>query len=151
MASKGTVFYRNNASVLVDLSVEAISSDGAVVLLEQLECKHKLLTHIAAYSLLISCISGHNFSEGFSGCHTNFLRFLGSFLIRNAAQTDSTCLSGCVHCLTSIQSSLVFCMRVLTILCVERIRTTSVQSWLIPAFFSWYLLLETTQQARIAR
>ena len=43
MASKGTTFYRNNTAVLVDFSAEEISSDGAVVLLEKLERKHKLL------------------------------------------------------------------------------------------------------------
>ena len=31
MASKSTVFYRNNTAVSVDFSAETISSDGAIV------------------------------------------------------------------------------------------------------------------------
>jgi hypothetical protein len=43
MSAKNTSFYRNNTAVLVDFSAEEISSDGALVLLEKLERKHKLL------------------------------------------------------------------------------------------------------------
>lgn len=47
MSKKGTAFYRNNRSVLVDFSAEEISSDGAVVLLEKLERKHKVLNYFS--------------------------------------------------------------------------------------------------------
>lgn len=43
MSNKNTIFYRNNTSVDVDFSAEAVSSDGAVVLLEKLERDHKFL------------------------------------------------------------------------------------------------------------
>jgi len=43
MSGKNTAFYRNNKAVLVDFSAEEISSDGALVLLESIERKHKLL------------------------------------------------------------------------------------------------------------
>jgi hypothetical protein len=44
MAAKNTTFYRNNTAITVNFSAEEISSDGAVVLLEKLERKHKLLS-----------------------------------------------------------------------------------------------------------
>jgi hypothetical protein len=44
MASKDTIFYRDNTAVLVNFSAEEISSDGAVVLLEKIEREHKLLS-----------------------------------------------------------------------------------------------------------
>ena len=50
MDIKGTAFYRNKKAVTVDFSAEAISSDGAVVLLEKLEREHKL---IRSFSKLI--------------------------------------------------------------------------------------------------
>jgi hypothetical protein len=43
MATKNTAFYRNTAAVTVNFSAEEISTDGAVVLLEKLERKNKLL------------------------------------------------------------------------------------------------------------
>jgi len=48
MATKNTTFYRDRRSVIVDFSAEAISSDGAVVLLEKIERKHKLLRNFSA-------------------------------------------------------------------------------------------------------
>jgi len=47
MAIKNTTFYRNNTAVIVDFSTSEISSDGAVVLLEKLERKHKLLHYFS--------------------------------------------------------------------------------------------------------
>ncbi len=47
MSGKNTAFYRNNRAVLVDFLAEAISSDGAVVLLEKLEHKHKVLDYFS--------------------------------------------------------------------------------------------------------
>jgi len=49
MSSKDTIFYRNNAAVKVDFSAEAISSDGAVILLEKLERKHQLLSYFSRF------------------------------------------------------------------------------------------------------
>lgn len=49
LSSKGTAFYRNNQAVLVDFSAEEISSDGAIVLLEKLERKHKLLHYFSNF------------------------------------------------------------------------------------------------------
>ena len=49
MASKSTIFYRNNTAVSVNFSTEAISSDSAVVLLEKLERKHKLLNYFCKH------------------------------------------------------------------------------------------------------
>jgi hypothetical protein len=49
MSDKNTVFYRQNAAVHVDFSAEEISSDGAVVLLEKLERKHKLLNSFSKH------------------------------------------------------------------------------------------------------
>ncbi len=43
MQDKYTAFYRKNQAVTVDFSAESISSDGAVVLLEKIERKHKLI------------------------------------------------------------------------------------------------------------
>jgi len=43
MSNKNITFYRNNRAVSVDFSADEISSDGAVVLLEKLERKHKIL------------------------------------------------------------------------------------------------------------
>ncbi len=49
MSSKDIAFYRGNTRVSVDFFAGEISSDGALVLLEKLERKHKL----------ISCFSDH--------------------------------------------------------------------------------------------
>jgi hypothetical protein len=49
MSGKNTAFYRNNTAVLVDFSAEEISSDGAVVLLEKIERKHKLLNYFSKF------------------------------------------------------------------------------------------------------
>lgn len=48
MSDKHTVFYRGNTQVCVDFSADAISTDGAVVLLEQIERKHRLIRHFAS-------------------------------------------------------------------------------------------------------
>ena len=47
MSTKDTVFYRGNTAVSVDFSAEEISSDGAIVLLEKIERKHKLLSYFS--------------------------------------------------------------------------------------------------------
>lgn len=47
MSKKITAFYRGNTQVSVDFSAEGVSSDGAVVLLEKLERKHKLISCIS--------------------------------------------------------------------------------------------------------
>ena len=65
MSSKDMVFYRGKESVCVDFSAEAISSDGALILLEKLERKHKLLDY---FSKLIpdnrnSCMITHSMSK----------------------------------------------------------------------------------------
>ncbi len=65
MSTKNTLFYRGNVSVCVDFSGEAISSDGAVILLEQLEREHKLIDY---FSKLIpdkrnSCMITHSMSK----------------------------------------------------------------------------------------
>jgi hypothetical protein len=49
MSNKNTAFYRNSAAILVDFSAEEISSDGAVVLLEKIERKHKLLNYFSKF------------------------------------------------------------------------------------------------------
>jgi len=49
MSTKNTVFYRRNREILVDFSAEEISSDGAVVLLEKIERKHKLLSYFSNF------------------------------------------------------------------------------------------------------
>ncbi len=45
MSSKDIAFYRGNTRVSVDFSASEISSDGALVLLEKLERKHKLISY----------------------------------------------------------------------------------------------------------
>lgn len=47
MRNKNTVFYRGNTEVSVDFSAEEISTDGALILLEKLEKKHKLIDFFA--------------------------------------------------------------------------------------------------------
>lgn len=47
MSSKNTAFYRGNTQVSVDFSAGEISSDGALVLLEKLEKKHKLINYFS--------------------------------------------------------------------------------------------------------
>lgn len=49
MRNKNSAFYRNNQAVLVDFSAEAISSDAAVVLLEKVERKKKLIKLISSH------------------------------------------------------------------------------------------------------
>lgn len=49
MSEKTTAFYRGNTEVSVDFSAEGISSDGAVVLLDKLERKHKVIARMAGY------------------------------------------------------------------------------------------------------
>lgn len=47
MSDKTTAFYRGNTEVSVDFSAQGISSDGAVVLLDKLERKHKVIARMA--------------------------------------------------------------------------------------------------------
>jgi hypothetical protein len=49
MSEKTTAFYRGNTQVSVDFSAERVSSDGAVVLLDKLERKHKLISRISGH------------------------------------------------------------------------------------------------------
>jgi len=49
MSKKTTAFYRGNTKVSVDFSAGQISSVGAVVLLEKLECKHKVISGISSH------------------------------------------------------------------------------------------------------
>lgn len=49
MSTKNTVFYRGKKEVLVDFSAQEISSDGALIYLEQLERKHGLLKRISSF------------------------------------------------------------------------------------------------------
>lgn len=49
MSEKTTAFYRGNTEVSVDFSAEGVSSDGAVVLLDKLERKHKVIARMASY------------------------------------------------------------------------------------------------------
>ncbi|MDZ7691969.1 MAG: transposase [Balneolaceae bacterium] len=48
-SEKTTASYRGNTEVSVDFSAEGISPDGAVVLLEKLERKHKLIARISEH------------------------------------------------------------------------------------------------------
>ena len=47
MNHKDTAFYRGSKQVNFDFSAEEISSDGAVLLLEKLERKHKLIDYFS--------------------------------------------------------------------------------------------------------
>ncbi|MCG8340290.1 MAG: transposase, partial [Cytophagales bacterium] len=49
MRNKITAFYRGKTGVHVDFSAGEISSDGAVVLLEKLERKHKLISYFSEH------------------------------------------------------------------------------------------------------
>lgn len=49
MRSKNTAFYRGKTAIEVDFSAEEISSDGALVLLEKLERKHKLVSYFSSH------------------------------------------------------------------------------------------------------
>ena len=51
MSSKNRIFHRKKAEVFIDFSADEISSDGAVILLEKLEKKHKI---IEGFSSIIS-------------------------------------------------------------------------------------------------
>ena len=48
MSHKDTVFYRGRTAVSVDFSADEISSDGAVLLLEKLERKHRILRYFSS-------------------------------------------------------------------------------------------------------
>ncbi len=48
MSTKSKIFYRGKTEVFVDFSAEEISSDGAVILLEKLERKSKLLHNFSS-------------------------------------------------------------------------------------------------------
>ena len=48
MSNKNKIFYRGKTEVIVDFSAKEISSDGAVILLEKLEKKYKILDHFSA-------------------------------------------------------------------------------------------------------
>ena len=50
MSNKNKIFYRGKTEVIVDFSAKEISSDGAVILLEKLEKKYKILDHFSAVS-----------------------------------------------------------------------------------------------------
>ena len=43
MSTKAILFYRNKQSISIDCSAEKISSDGALILLEKIERKHKFI------------------------------------------------------------------------------------------------------------
>ena len=47
MSNKVTVFYKGKKEISVDFQANEISSDGAVVLLEKIERKHKLINYIS--------------------------------------------------------------------------------------------------------
>ena len=47
MRKKDTAFYRGDTAILAEFSAEAISSDGAVLLLEKLERKHQLVAQFS--------------------------------------------------------------------------------------------------------
>jgi hypothetical protein len=47
MRHKDTAFYRGNTSVSIDFTAEEISSDRAVLLLEKLERKHRLINYFS--------------------------------------------------------------------------------------------------------
>jgi len=47
ISEKITAFYRGNTEVSVDFSAERVSSDGAAVLLDKLERKHKIISRIS--------------------------------------------------------------------------------------------------------
>jgi len=49
MRNKDTIFYRGKTSISLDFSAEEISSDGAVLLLEKLERKHRLIRYFSNY------------------------------------------------------------------------------------------------------
>ena len=51
MSENITAFYRGNTDVSVDFSAERVSSDGAVVLLDKLESKHKVISRISGVLL----------------------------------------------------------------------------------------------------
>ena len=47
MSTKDTAFYRGNTALNIDFSAEEISSDGAILLLDKLERKHRLIKHFS--------------------------------------------------------------------------------------------------------
>ena len=49
MSNKNTIFYRGNTGISVDFSAEEISSDGALVLLEKMERKHKVIKYFSSF------------------------------------------------------------------------------------------------------
>lgn len=48
MSIKDTIFYRNNTAVSIDFSASEISSDGALILLEKIERREKLIKYFSA-------------------------------------------------------------------------------------------------------
>ena len=54
MSTKNNIFYRTNVCVSVDFSSEEISSDGAIVLLEQLERKNNTIFHMKLLHKVVS-------------------------------------------------------------------------------------------------
>ncbi|HAA11685.1 MAG TPA: IS1380 family transposase [Cytophagales bacterium] len=49
MSTQDTVFYRQKNAVRVDFTAEEISSDGALILLEKLERRHKLIGYLSEF------------------------------------------------------------------------------------------------------
>jgi len=49
LSDKDTLFYRKNKRVSIDFSAEGISSDGSLILLEQLEREYKLIKKFSSY------------------------------------------------------------------------------------------------------
>jgi len=49
MSNKNTIFYRGKQEISADFSAEQISSDGAVLLLEKLERKHRLIEYYSDF------------------------------------------------------------------------------------------------------
>ena len=47
MSHKDPIFYRGRTAVSMDFSADEISSDGAVLLLEKLERKHRILRYFS--------------------------------------------------------------------------------------------------------
>ncbi|MDH5400801.1 MAG: IS1380 family transposase [Cyclobacteriaceae bacterium] len=49
MSNKSTVFYKGNKAISVDFTADQISSDGALVLLEKFERRHKIINYFSEY------------------------------------------------------------------------------------------------------
>lgn len=65
MSHKDTVFYRGKTAISIDFSAEAISSDGAVLLLEKLERKHNIIGSFSAHipDLRHNCFITHSMKK----------------------------------------------------------------------------------------